>query len=918
LIVNNQVCTAQDGRITYQEVFNEAAGYEEGDLLRIDWYGGSVTIDGEDYFISTTGTEIYQQFVSIDRMPHYEIQAMPSVPVEISLSDQAIVCGLGLRTSRGDLPTTAEITPGTITISRKQPNDAAWTTIVNGDACSEATGKVFYVETFNAGAGYEEGDLLMIQFNNVYVSMEGRDYQIAGASGGEIRVYSEIVRTPDWVIIPTLNVPPSLDLDTRIINLSMGLTTNRGVVPTTGEITPGVVSIYRKRSGDGNWTTVVNGAACSGASGKISYDYAFSEANGWEEGDSYLVVFYYQDVTIDGKTYEISDVGGIRGHGEIRREPDWVIIPVPHEISSIEIDSTAVQIGFSIRTNRGALPTTAEIDPGTYLIYSKQGNGAWGLRASGDCTEVDGNISTLEQFTTSSNYKEGDTVQAITGINSSVTIDGKTYEIVGAAGIRQTFEIRRSNIPELIPMFPKEIALDDGVITLGFKVRNTLGGDTYTTGETGAGTIVISRRQAGDGAWDVIVNVAMNEVAGLLYYNEEFNETAGYKEGDIIMIECSGQEVVAGGNTFTFHSNQPYRAFAKIVKTSSIQAVPIIPSVINLEDSGVIRMGVRLLDINGEAIPSGSITPGTISIQRRAVGGDWALVVNTQPLTAWNGFVFYDETFDSGSGYAEGDQILITFTGMSVTIGGIQHDVFSTVTPFYTRVSESGLAKTGADNDTLETLSDQIDSITGYLTSTGSSTVTITITTSGGTPIQDANVQIWNSTATALVTYGVTNSNGQIQKSVDDGVYKVKVRKGGYSFSDPFDLTVSGDTSQTYTGTTFVVDPPSEPELCRLYGYLVDGSESAIEDAYVHAVVYESPTVLEDNVSVISPETITATTSSTGLFTLDLVQGVKFTITIPDIGYRRTISVPTEIGPTSLWSLSGVTVSVTDEDDNPW
>lgn len=226
---------------------------------------------------------------------------------------------------------------------------------------------------------------------------------------------------------------------------------------------------------------------------------------------------------------------------------------------------------------------------------------------------------------------------------------------------------------------------------------------------------------------------------------------------------------------------------------------------------------------------------------------------------------------------------------------------------FIDRITSKNSSQTyDRSTDSLEALRDNADEFEG---DAGSSTVTITITTEGGTPIQDANVQIWNSAATALVTYGITDSNGQIQKSTEDGTFKIKVRKGGYSFDDPFDLTVSGDTSQTYTGETFIVDPPDEPELCRIYGYLVDASEAAIEDAYVHAVVFISPTVLSDGVSVISPETITSTTTSTGLFTLDLAQGIRFTITIPDIGFRKTIKVPDEIGPVTLWSLTDVHVS---------
>lgn len=199
----------------------------------------------------------------------------------------------------------------------------------------------------------------------------------------------------------------------------------------------------------------------------------------------------------------------------------------------------------------------------------------------------------------------------------------------------------------------------------------------------------------------------------------------------------------------------------------------------------------------------------------------------------------------------------------------------------------------------------------------GSSTVTITITDGDDIPIQDVYVEIWNSGLTAVVTYGTTDSNGQVQKTADDGVYKVKTRKGGYTFNDPFDLTVSGDTSDTYTGTTYIIDPASDVDLCRLYGYIVNGRKEAIEGITVSAVPYDSPTLIDATNSVVSPASIDEITTSTGEFIIDLIRNVKYTITISEIGFRKTVLVPNETGPVIIWSLTDVFISSDPTGSNP-
>jgi hypothetical protein len=123
----------------------------------------------------------------------------------------------------------------------------------------------------------------------------------------------------------------------------------------------------------------------------------------------------------------------------------------------------------------------------------------------------------------------------------------------------------------------------------------------------------------------------------------------------------------------------------------------------------------------------------------------------------------------------------------------------------------------GADSDTLETLSDQLDSVTA--TTGGANDITITVN-DGTSVVSTVRVEIRDSGGN-YKTHGYTNGSGVYSGSkLDDGTYNVYLHKDGYTNNNPYTLTVSGDTSSTFSITAVSVDPPSDPDLCRVYLYL--------------------------------------------------------------------------------------------------
>ena len=240
---------------------------------------------------------------------------------------------------------------------------------------------------------------------------------------------------------------------------------------------------------------------------------------------------------------------------------------------------------------------------------------------------------------------------------------------------------------------------------------------------------------------------------------------------------------------------------------------------------------------------------------------------------------------------------------------------FDESTAYPLKAADSGntyIARTGADSDTLETLSDQIDGITltaaaiadavwdealaGHLsagstgaalnsvtTSTGSSSVTITVD-DGTDPVPDVDVEVWNEGETAFITWSTTDVNGQAVFSLDDATYSMRLRKAGYSFTVPETLVVSGDTEETFSGETVNIGVPASSEACRVYEYCFaqDGVTPLTSLTTATAEIYTLPYDAADKLH--AKTAVTGTYSSvTGLVYWDIAQGATVWFKLPQL-----------------------------------
>lgn len=111
----------------------------------------------------------------------------------------------------------------------------------------------------------------------------------------------------------------------------------------------------------------------------------------------------------------------------------------------------------------------------------------------------------------------------------------------------------------------------------------------------------------------------------------------------------------------------------------------------------------------------------------------------------------------------------------------------------------------------------------------GANVVTITVEDDvSSSPVPAVQVQIRNSAETVLLATQETDAIGEAGFLLDDGTYKVRLRKlGSYTFTNPQTLVVSGATSVTYQGTMISPSAPPSAETCVLYGTTYDAQEQA-------------------------------------------------------------------------------------------
>jgi len=264
-----------------------------------------------------------------------------------------------------------------------------------------------------------------------------------------------------------------------------------------------------------------------------------------------------------------------------------------------------------------------------------------------------------------------------------------------ASILADTNELQTDNVPGLIAALndPTAAAIADAVwdeATAGHVTAGTYGvavtdilADTAQIGAAGAGLSAIPW----NASWDAEVQSEVDDglVARGLHYLVNTALPTGWTT-DVTANSALDQIADDGTGVFdrTTDSLQAIRDRGDAAWTTggggsltqALNTQPVIPTSIDLAGTATVRLGLILVNALDDLPSTAEITPGTISIHRKAIGGTtWSAVVTDAAMSEQAGMVYYDEVFDSGSGYAEGDSIRITFKSVAITADANTHEV---------------------------------------------------------------------------------------------------------------------------------------------------------------------------------------------------------------------------------------------------
>lgn len=273
----------------------------------------------------------------------------------------------------------------------------------------------------------------------------------------------------------------------------------------------------------------------------------------------------------------------------------------------------------------------------------------------------------------------------------------------------------------------------------------------------------------------------------------------------------------------------------------------------------------------------------TITAKLFAVGSD-TVVATVSATEATNRKGTYSAAFTD---IAAGTYELISFVSttpvarwyVALTLTTATFQATDTVT-----VESAISAMRGADNDTLKTLSDQID---GLSASTGSGARTVTITVNDGTTVlQNARVRLTEGVNTYT---GMTNVSGVVTFNLDDATYTVGITKTGYSYAGTT-LVVDGTETRTYSMTVISVTPPNDPALCAVTMHIYDqyGADMASQPVEITFVKWELTAT--ETPPVLSPPPVLSTNSE-GIVSVELFREATYKIVYGNAPYTRRVDV---------------------------
>tara|TARA_Y100001963_G_scaffold133825_1_gene193823 strand:- start:3622 stop:4251 length:630 start_codon:yes stop_codon:yes gene_type:complete len=163
---------------------------------------------------------------------------------------------------------------------------------------------------------------------------------------------------------------------------------------------------------------------------------------------------------------------------------------------------------------------------------------------------------------------------------------------------------------------------------------------------------------------------------------------------------------------------------------------------------------------------------------------------------------------------------------------------------------------------------------------------TITFAVKDG--VTGAAVTIYDSAGTAIVTPVSMTVNPSVSRVYFTPEFKIKTAGNYVAVIDT--SGPAADFEQLFQVTAAGGLPSPTMNLCVISDHIVDPAGAALENVGISARVLSVPKILTG--AAITTKIVQAFTDSAGYFSLSLIQGVTADVIIPEVGYRRTLIVP--------------------------
>tara|TARA_B100000886_G_scaffold306157_1_gene238336 strand:+ start:340 stop:1524 length:1185 start_codon:yes stop_codon:yes gene_type:complete len=190
-----------------------------------------------------------------------------------------------------------------------------------------------------------------------------------------------------------------------------------------------------------------------------------------------------------------------------------------------------------------------------------------------------------------------------------------------------------------------------------------------------------------------------------------------------------------------------------------------------------------------------------------------------------------------------------------------------------------------------------------------------TLQGNNGTPHIDTTVVV-STASRKQVAIGVTDDGGQLNVKVPPGTYVVSLFKSGVTYSiNNFGITVGDSIAEgigprqvyslvTESFTPTLSDPLEAASMCTLFATIYKMDGTALAHAPIQVRMLTKPQ-LYDGTTVYDSQ-LNFTTDSNGRAQFKLIQGIDVEVSIPPMGLRRIISVPSgddAAAPVNLFTL---------------